>query len=330
MTVVSASPWHFRSRTALLGLLAVASLAACQVAVEPQRPMRGRSEDVRLDLRRIDVGPNVFVFDSHAAVLRRLRLAYYTVPTRVPCSGGVQARAITVDGEDGDRDQLPGGNHTLRIVFGRQSIAYDLNTVIDIETDDGTCLRTPAISQVVGLAPVSRWTLTISGEALTNTTFVGLRGIFGFAVGLGRWAGPVFVSGQVGAGQSVCAADVCGKDSNGQLRYQAALVADADLRLPLFTWEGPQASLIPSVGLHYGFASGSVPALAGAQRFSAHYLQAVLGFSMAGLTHGPFVQVPRASFYEFAIPFGVVMDPGGPDHRVAFAGGLQVRFVLPL
>jgi hypothetical protein len=83
------------------------------------------------------------------------------------------------------------------------------------------------------------------------------------------------------------------------------------------------------VGARYSFAPVSLPAMDGDRRFAVHALQGVLAWGYDTL-RGPFRHVERALPFEFAFPFGVLVDQGAPNHGVVFVGGIEMRVFLHL
>ena len=74
------------------------------------------------------------------------------------------------------------------------------------------------------------------------------------------------------------------------------------------------------VGARYSFAPVSLPAMGGDRHFAWGY----------DTLKGPVRHVERVLPFEFAFPFGVLVDQGAPQHKVVFVGGFEMRFFFHL
>jgi hypothetical protein len=82
-----------------------------------------------------------------------------------------------------------------------------------------------------------------------------------------------------------------------------------------------------SLGARYAYMPVSLPTFAGTERFGVQAIDGVLAWSFNDALRGPFEHLERTLPIEMAVPVGVVIGPAG---RAAFAGGLEIRFLLPL
>ena len=312
----------------IVGVCLLASLGGC-TEFRPERPMRSRSFDVELDLDKVRLGRvDEFVLNSRTTVPHTLVQAWYTVPERIPCTGGQSAAGIRLDGNLDSVDRLPTGSHQLRVAFGQNTVAFEKDGVLDLELDGGTCVRTPVVSQVIAFTPLDRpWRLILSNTLNGASGLYGLDAIYGVSAGIGRWMGPFLVSAQAGAGIALCGTGTCGTTSSGG---SSTYPIDLDVRYAFRAARMGIMAFAPQIGVHYGYAPIALDALDGKHTFGAHYFQAVLAMDMADARRGPFYRLERNARYDFALPIGIVATPDSPTRSVAFAIGMVIRYVLPL
>src|SRR6185369_2004689 len=100
----------------------------------------------------------------------------------------------------------------------------------------------------------------------------------------------------------------------------------AGLAIPLFLetrsllhmFDGPteMASML-TAGVRYSFVSMSLPYPDGSRRFGVHGLQAVPGWWLVALPHGPFAGGEHGAHMELSLPVGVLFEPSAPSRRFA-------------
>jgi hypothetical protein len=320
-------------RSVALGAWALTAALGC-AHFEPTLPLRARTDDVDLQLRHVSLGSNVrqAVYASRSTKPHEIAHAWLTVATRVPCTGGLEAAAVVVDDGAGALGVLPPGEHELRARFesGADDMALDL--VLDVEVEDGVCLRAPAVSQSIPFEAPRRFVLATSLGIDGNADLAGLRSVVGLRVGGGGWVGPVLATAVVGLGASICNEGTCGRDSDNSLRSGLAIPAALDLRYSLGTTTRNRVTAVYLVGARYSFMSAGLPALDGDRRFAVHGFQGVLGWALSDAPRGPFLHRERTPLAEFAVPVGVYWSPDAPAPagNVVFAIGLDFRFLVPL
>jgi hypothetical protein len=319
-------------RSVALALLATASLGCPRF--QPTLPMHATTGDVDLALSYLRFrGPQV-VLISRSTVPHTLVRAWATVPSRSPCTGGVEADALIIDegvGEGfGAGGALTPGTHQVALRFPDGSLDYTLDTVADLEIEEGACLRAPVLSQSVPLVPQKRPVLVISTGLLGNPDIGGLRAVTSLEVGAGGWLGPFLVNVQVGAGAAICNSALCGKDSSGNLNSGLAIPLALEARYGFGAGVLGRLQSAWFLGGRYAFEPVWLPATTGERSFQLQTLTAVLGWGSGDASRGPFRHLERAVPFEMAIPLGVAVAPDGLDRRVAFTGGLELRFLLNL
>ena len=324
-------PHRRRARLALLGL-GLAVLAPACVRFTPSLPTAARSGDVELRLQYLRMGgpSRGLAFGSHSAVPHTIRRGWLTVATRDPCSGGADVKAIEIDRGAVQDGVLPPGSHELAVRFEDPLDDLSLDVVVDLEIDEGACLRVPAISQSVPFEAEKQFVI-VSGLGFEfNPDVSGLRGLFDFHAGAGAWVGPLLLTGQVGVGASLCNEGTCGRDEDGNLNSGLSIPFTVDARYAFGTATMNKLVNIGLVGARYSFAPVSLPTtMDGDRRFAVHAFQGVLAWGYDTLK-GPVRHVERTLPFEFAFPFGVLVDQGAPQHGVVFVGGIEIRFFFHL
>jgi hypothetical protein len=99
---------------------------------------------------------------------------------------------------------LPPGSHELAVRFQDRLDDLSLDGVVDLEIDDGGCLRVPGDQPERpsrGRKAVRR---RERARVRVQPGHLGLRGIYDFHAGAGAWVGPLLLTGQVGVGASLC------------------------------------------------------------------------------------------------------------------------------
>jgi hypothetical protein len=324
---------RWRGRQGIAGSLGLAiAVCACACArIVPSVPTGARSGDVELRLDHLRTGlSREMVFATRSDAPHVLRRGWLTVPTRDPCTGGADVENVSVDGGAIADGRLPAGSHELAVKFEDRLNDLSLDGVVDLEIDDGACLRTPVISQSIPLTIAPR-AVIVGGMGLDgNQEISGLRGIVDFHAGAGGWFGPFLLTAQAGVGFTLCHVNTCGKEGDGSARSGIAVPFTLDARYALGTATSAKLISVALVGARYSFAPVQVRALDGDRDFAVHAVQGVIGWGLNDLIKGRFEHPERALAYEFAVPAGVVFDQGAPSHRVAFAAGLEIRFVFQL
>ena len=310
--------------SALLFLALACATGCLRAELRPTLPMVSHSEGVDTRLVALDVGrEREFVLRMTSGAPHRIRRAFLTVPTRLPCGGGLEPLAIAVDGVDGV--VVAAGEHTVRATFPRDDFSTDL--VLDLDLDEGRCLRAAVYSTSLPFEARSRPVVSVSFPVLGNPSLRGLRGIMAPQVGIGKWFGLLRLSGELGVGFAFCDEQTCGKDSQSQNKTGWAIPFTLQASYRAAQWEWPNATSFGLVGLRYSYVPVSLPTLAGDSRFAVHGLHAEVGLGLAEFLKGNFRHLERAENVEVVLPVGVVIDPAG---KVAFSAGIAARFLIPL
>lgn len=304
---------------------------ACATRYHPTIPMRTRSGDVSMELKVVSAGGGrELTFESRSTVPHSISYAWLTVPTRVPCSGGAEVDRITVDGDPTSAGSLSPGTHEIRARFDPADNDFLLDTVLDLQIENGGCIRAPAVSQVIPLVPLKRPLLLVSMNLDGTQNLSGLRAVVGLQAGGAVWLGPLLVAAQAGIASTTCHADDCGKNSEGMLRTGLAFPMTLDTRYKVGSVVRGRLFNVVSVGARYSFIPVSLPALEGERRLSVHGFHGVFSWAFADAVRGPFEHRERSSTFEMSIPIGVLVDPDAPSHKVAFAAAMCLRYLWPL
>ena len=315
---------------ALTALVALATASLGCPRFEPVMPMHATTGDVDLALAFLRFrGPQV-VLTSRSAAPHTLMRAWATVPSRSPCAGGVEADALIVDQGLGPAGALTPGTHQVAIRFPEGALDYALDTVADIEIEDGVCLRAPVLSQSVPLVPPKRPVLVIATGLVGNADIAGLRAVTSLEVGAGGWLGPFLVNVQLGVGAAICNAAVCGKDSSGNLNSGLAIPLALEARYGFGAGVVGRLQSAWFVGGRYAFEPVWLPAVGGERSFQVQTIGGVLGWAFGDAVPGPFRHLERAAPIEMAIPLGITVAPDGLNRQIAFTGGLELRYLLNL
>jgi hypothetical protein len=312
------------------GLVALAALLGACGHFVPTVPTRSRSGDVDLELVEVVTGPRIgLVYRSQTGASHAIRRAWLTVPSRAPCSGGAEATEIAVDGQPAPDGVLPAGAHEVRVRL-EAGTHFTLDTVVDLQIEDGLCARAPAVSQSLPFESARRTLLVTSIGLNGNGDLDGLRGLVDFRIGAARWAGPVLLSAEAGIGAATCNPAVCGMTKNGEAKSGSAVPLSADARVA-FDWG--TLNLLTNFGLlgaRYKFTPVTLPAMDGDRHFGTHGLFGVLGWAFTDAVHGPFHHVERGPLIEMSIPIGVLVAPELATQRAAFSIGFDMRMLFPL
>jgi len=305
--------------------------AACS-HYRPTLPMGARTGDVDLTLvfLRLTVRPE-FVLESRSTAPHTLVRGWLTVPTRSPCGGGLEAKDLIIDEGRTQPGTLPAGVHQINVrVPIMESIDYSLDTVVDLEIEDGLCMRAPVISQSIPLLPDKHPMLVVTSGLLANPDISGLGGVASIEAGPGLWLGPIFLDVQAGIGAALCTPSACGRDSAGDVRHGLAVPFALEARYGLGSSVNPALASSFFAGSRYAFIPLRLPATDGERSFNVHTLVGVLGWGFADAAPGPFRHLEHAVPIELALPLGIVVEPNGPNRRVAFTGGMELRFLFSL
>lgn len=295
--------------------------------------MRARSGDVETELKTVTVGTKrEFTFALRSPSPHAIRGGWLTVATRSPCTGGAEAAGIVVDDGRTPGTVLPPGQHDVAVRLAEGGRDLVLDTVIDLSLDDGVCVRTPAVSQVIPLAAPAGYVLLISDTIQGNAEMLGLGATFSLGLGAGRWLGPVLLTAEAGVGVAQCNIGTCGKKADGSVYSGLAIPASLDARVKVGSTVTNRVINYGFVGGRYGFTSVSLPAagVAPERHFGVHTAQAQFIWGLADAGRGPFVGSERTNLVEFAFPIGVMIGPDTATRRLVFTGGIALRFVMAL
>ena len=308
-----------------LPFLALACATGCSRAeLRPTLPMLSHSEGVDTRLVALDVGrEREFVLRMTSGTPHRIRRAFLTVPTRLPCEGGLEPLAIAVDGIAGV--VVAAGEHEVRASFIRDDFSMDL--ALDLDLDEGRCVRTAVYSTSLPFEARSRPVVSVSFPVLGNASLRGLRGIMAPQVGIGKWFGRLRLLGELGVWFAFCDEQTCGKDGQSQNKTGLAIPFSLQVSYRAAQWELPNATSFGLVGLRYSYIPVGLPTLAGDSRFAVHGLHAEVGFGLTEVLKGNIRHLERAEDIEVVLPVGLMIDPSG---RAAFSAGFAARFLLPL
>jgi hypothetical protein len=266
------------------------------------------------------------VFRSEGPSAHTIRAAWLTVPTRAPCSGGQETSRVAVDGVPGAA--LPAGTHEVTTAF-EAGDAGELDLVVDLQLDDGTCARAPAISQSIPMVASHRFAIVLDSTLDGFKTLRGLHTAASIRLGAGVWLGRVLASASAGLGITACDVATCGTDQDR--RNSLTLPVAADLRYGLPSFRAGRELLVPFVGARYTFMPVRAEGLAADRRFDLHGIHALFAVAAGPqLGRGPFLRTERASIIDAGLTLGVVMDPDGPGRRVGLSAGLAFRMQSPL
>jgi len=269
-----------------------------------------------------------FVFATVAERPHPLKQAWMTVATRVPCSGGEEVTRLAVD--DVATGLLPVGPHELRASVRGHEHDFELDAVIDIEIEDGGCVRTPVVSQSVPLVaprlPVLFSTLGVDG----NSALSGLSDIVSIRLGAGSWVGPFLLTGELGWAGAECKKALCGETSEHGMRHRSTLSGAAAAHVQVVSGEFLGSFTNATLGARYSYVPVTLPAPGDTRQFGVHGFQAVLGWGV-GISPGePLRHQERGPMLELNVPIGVLYAPGAPEERVAFGLGFEFRILVPL
>jgi hypothetical protein len=201
-----------------------------------------------------------------------------------------------------------------------------------MEVDAGACLRVPAISQSVPLEAEKRVVVVTGFGLVGNPDVSGFRGVIDFNGGAGGWVGPALLTGQIGAGFSLCNEGTCGRDRDGSLRSDFTVPLSVDARFVFGTATVNRLFNVGLVGARYSFVPVRLPVTDGSERrFVTHAFQGVLAWGFnENHVKGPLRHLERSIPFELAVPLGVLVDQGAPNHGVVFAGGIEIRMFFHL
>ncbi len=306
-------------------MLALACSAGCLGAeLRPTLPMLSHSEGVDTQLEALNVGlEREFLLRMTSSAPQRIRRVFLTVPSRLPCQGGLEPVDVSVDGLPGL--VVPAGRHEVRATFAKDDFTSDL--VLDLDLGRGRCVRTAVLSTSLPLAAASRTLISVSLPALANASLRGLTGIIAGQVGVGRWIGPVRLLGELGVGGGFCREETCGKDGQGQAKAGLAIPFSLEAAYRAFQLDLPRGTSFGLLGLRYSYVPVRLPALAGDERFAVHGIYGQLGWGLVESLAGNLRHLERAESMEVTLPVGVLVDHAG---QAAFSAGIVVRFFLPI
>lgn len=298
---------------------------------QPTMSMHAHTADVDLSLEFLRMGaPREFVLGSRSTAPHTILRGWLTVPSRSPCEGGAEVDDIVVDDGRGPPGVLPAGTHRIAVKLLPNAVDYTLDTVADLEIEDNVCLRVPVLSQTISMIPQDRPLILLSSGVTGNPDVSGMVAVTWLGLGLGRWVGPLLLDAQVGAAAAICAAATCGKDQQGNLKSGFALPTALEARFGFGSTVLNHFASAWFAGGRYTFEPIWLPATGGERSFRAHSLQAIIGWGTGDPVGASFRHLERAIPIELDVPLGVVADPSGPNRRIAFTGGVEVRYLFQL
>jgi hypothetical protein len=307
--------------------LVLASCGGCvRAELRPTLPMRSLCDGVVTEVQAVHVGrEHEIELRVTAPTGQRIQRAFLTVPSRLPCQGGLEPLAITVDGAPGV--DVPAGSHEVRARFEPDDFSSDL--VLDLDMKDGRCVRTAVYSTILPFEVASRTIVSMSLPVMANSTVRGFNGVVGVQVGVGRWFGRLRLLGEAGLGVGFCDKSTCGKDEQGQAKGGLAVPISAEATWRALQWSSGRGSHFGLLGLRYGYALVSLPAQGGDgdDRFGVHSAHLQLGWGWVERLKGGHHNLQNAESMELTIPVGTVVTPGG---QIGFSAGMSVRFLFPI
>jgi hypothetical protein len=322
-------------------------LVACaSYRFEPDKPLQSASQNVGLDLRALRFGwSRGLVYWTHSKREHAVARAWFADKTSAPCAGGVPATQLLVDGES--TNVIPAGVHEVEIglprnvvvddVFQPRAFAYrnadrtfsdfDHDSVVDLKTQEGLCLRATAIDRAVPMTAASRQLVVGAVGGQIGGDDGNLRGLLGVQLGAGGWVGSWLLTGTVGFGGAFCDRQICGGQYD-DTRVGAAFPVTLDAR-----WTpGPRVAHhrmnLALLGARYTAVWASLPTATSTRTVLGHVVQAAIGWGSGAHPLGPFTHGERGTPQELSALLGVVISPDLPS-PVAFMGGVEFRFFVP-
>jgi len=261
-----------------------------------------------------------------------LRTVHVTEPGRVPCSGGALANPVSVDGHEGNL-ALSAGTHLLNAALPLHASDFRTGLVADIEfafADRIECLRLPFANRAVQYVPISQRVVLVGLEGLGGSPVAGQFGMASLRAGYGGWLGSWRLTAETGIGVATCTAQVCGKDSDNELKegfaWPVALSAQW-LRLPdhgtsfLGTGYG--------LGLRYVSSLANLPTLEGTKWRSIQGIYFVPTWAMGDALPLGFSYRGQPPTIEIELPLGIWSSVGEHGSVVGFSLGIGVRGAGP-
>lgn len=291
--------------------------------------MEGRSADTKLRLVEMRMAPAPeFVYASHSAVARSIQRGWLTDGTRPPCTDGIKVDEILVDGDSPASHSIPAGDHELRVRFSALRRDLELDLVLDLQVNDGTCIRAPAVNQSIPFVAKKRLAIIVATPIEGHGNLSGMNGYLAGTLGAGGWVGPTLISGALGFGGAMCNPATCAKGADGKVRHGLALPLSATVQYyPTFHRQDGILTA-PFLGLRYAYVTGWLPATGGDKRVGVHGIHAFLGWSAGDGTPGPLRNMERNQLLELGIPVGIWIDPYAQGNHVAFGSGFELRLRL--
>ena len=186
------------------------------------------------------------------------------------------------------------------------------------------------LSQSISLVPQARPVLVVSSGVVGNPDVSGLVAVTWLELGLGGWLGPILLDGQVGVAAAICSAALCDKDAQGNLRNGLAIPLAIEARTGFGATVLNGYASAWFAGGRYAFEPIWLPARGGERSFQVHTLEAVIGWGLGDPVGASFRHLERAIPLEVAVPLGLIAEPTGPNRRVAFTGGIELRYLFQL
>jgi hypothetical protein len=313
----------------LLTLLGILCSGCVTARYRPMVEMQGHTADATLRLVEMRMAPAPeFIYRTHSSVRRVIRRGWLTEGTRAPCTDGVKVEQVLVDGEAVVQPVIPPGDHELRVQFQPLRRSLELDLVLDLLTEDGTCLRAPAVIQSIPFVTEKRLAITVGLPVEAHGNLSGMNGYVGGTVGAGGWVGPALVTATAGLGGAMCNSSVCKKSSDGKARHGAALPLAALAQYYPTIKRSEGILLAPFIGARYSYVTAWLPADDGDRRVGLHGVHALFGWGLGDGHPGPFRNMERTQLLELGIPVGVWIDPTASSKHVVFGSGFELRVRL--
>ena len=312
------------TKRAGIALVLACATGCLRAELRPTLAMRSHSEDVDTQVDALNVGrEREFVLRITSPAPHRIRRAFLTVPTRLPCQGGLEPLVVSVDGLR--NLTVPAGQHEVRATFERDDFSMDL--VLDLDLDEGRCVRTAVYSTSLAFEAASRTVISVSMPVFGNASLRGLGGIFGGQLGVGRWLGPLRLLGEVGVAGGFCRKETCGGNAQGEAKTGLAIPLSLEATYRALQLDLPRGTSFGLIGLRYSYVPVRLPALAGEDRFAVHGIHAELGWGMVESLKGNLRHLERVEGMEIMLPVGILVAPAG---KTAFSAGIVLRFLIPI
>jgi hypothetical protein len=135
--------------------------------------------------------------------------------------------------------------------------------------------------------------------------------------------------GELGVSQAECKRALCGSADNNGLRRRTTVSGALSAHFEVASGRLWGAYSLATLGPRYSVTPVTLPAPDGDRSFVVHGLQAVPGYSLGFSYRGPFQHRERGLLMQVNVPIGLVVAPGAPAEKTAFAISLELRVLLP-